>query len=362
MEEHRDSWCSSIDAGVPLIKPPSKARMLSHLESIITDCFWASLKTEEGRHHQFRVTYSPPDRSGEREIYIFDQPVPFDAAHLAKLAPAVESIRTIGVWPQGGGDKLTIWGFLPSYRHTVSLQLTAFAPGEIVLTDLSLKAAVTAEKAMFVDWIKSQTLADLFGGPPGAGKLFRAAAISNIALGIRSHRHGGTLLVTSRSSSSLETSIVNLHELSYYGEGRGTPPKNEGDAATEDLAKRLERSRERAEKAQHLVAQLTAVDGATLITREGEILGFGGTIVSSGMTGDSRVLVSAPFEDDEPASPKRLADLNVGHRHKSAAKFVFDRKDALAIVASADGPLSVFWWDEKREMVSMIRQAEFLLF
>jgi hypothetical protein len=50
-----------------------------------------------------------------------------------------------------------------------------------------------------------------------------------------------------------------------------------------------------------------------------------------------------------------------GNRHKSAAQFVSELRDALAIVASVDGALSILMWDEGVGMVSVMQNAEFLL-
>jgi DNA integrity scanning protein DisA with diadenylate cyclase activity len=50
-----------------------------------------------------------------------------------------------------------------------------------------------------------------------------------------------------------------------------------------------------------------------------------------------------------------------GTRHQSAAQFVFDQKDAIAIVASQDGRLSVLGWDRTGGKVIVIRPAEFAL-
>ena len=55
-----------------------------------------------------------------------------------------------------------------------------------------------------------------------------------------------------------------------------------------------------------------------------------------------------------------LAELG-GTRHQSAAQFVFDQKDAIAIVASQDGRLSVLVWDRSEGKVAVIRPVEFAL-
>jgi DNA integrity scanning protein DisA with diadenylate cyclase activity len=71
-------------------------------------------------------------------------------------------------------------------------------------------------------------------------------------------------------------------------------------------------------------------------------------------------MMVAPSTDVACASIlKPLSDLG-GTRHQSAAQFVFDQRDAFAIVASQDGRISVVSWDSERKMVSVFRHAEYL--
>jgi DNA integrity scanning protein DisA with diadenylate cyclase activity len=49
-----------------------------------------------------------------------------------------------------------------------------------------------------------------------------------------------------------------------------------------------------------------------------------------------------------------------GTRHLSAAQFVSDQRDALAMVASQDGHFTVFTWLEAQQCVSA-RRVEMLL-
>jgi hypothetical protein len=52
-----------------------------------------------------------------------------------------------------------------------------------------------------------------------------------------------------------------------------------------------------------------------------------------------------------------MADLG-GTRHQSAAQFVFDQRDCLAIVASQDGALSMFAWEGAQEQVIVLRDCQ----
>jgi hypothetical protein len=52
---------------------------------------------------------------------------------------------------------------------------------------------------------------------------------------------------------------------------------------------------------------------------------------------------------------------NGGTRHLSAAQFVHDQRDALALVASQDGRFTIFAWSPCEEMVHAHRVDSLLL-
>lgn len=74
-------------------QPFPKGRLIRHIRSLLEEAFWASLRTEEGRLHNFAVEYEP---QGERDPIVFDKPLPFSSAMLAKIAPALHSDQIIG--------------------------------------------------------------------------------------------------------------------------------------------------------------------------------------------------------------------------------------------------------------------------
>jgi len=89
------------------------------------------------------------------------------------------------------------------------------------------------------------------------------------------------------------------------------------------------------------------------------LLGFG-IKVKSKNTGAFKIRHSGPFDNSE-LRIECSRETDWGTRHQSEAQFIFDKRDALAIVASHDGKLSVFMWDEANQAVSVTEEAEFLL-
>src|ERR1019366_1368623 len=91
------------------------------------------------------------------------------------------------------------------------------------------------------------------------------------------------------------------------------------------------------------IAGLTAVDGAAVITAEYELLAFGAKIARrKGWPQVEHVTMTEPIEGGTAAvmDPAQLG----GTRHLSAAQFVQDQRDAIALVASQDRHFTVFAW------------------
>ena len=108
------------------------------------------------------------------------------------------------------------------------------------------------------------------------------------------------------------------------------------------------------------LAGWTAVDGATVISDRFALLASGVKIVSRDASRRiGKVLVTEPVEGSEPAIVE-LSQLG-NTRHLSAAQFVHDQRDALALVASQDGRFTVFSWSESRNIVHAHRLESLLL-
>ena len=108
------------------------------------------------------------------------------------------------------------------------------------------------------------------------------------------------------------------------------------------------------------VASLTAVDGATVITDRYEVLAFGAKIVRrDGSSQVNEVILTEPIEGAraEVVEPSQLG----GTRHLSAAQFVRDQHDAVALIASQDGRFTVFAWSACENMVHAHRIETLLL-
>ncbi|UFP94399.1 putative sensor domain DACNV-containing protein [Gloeobacter morelensis] len=92
----------------------------------------------------------------------------------------------------------------------------------------------------------------------------------------------------------------------------------------------------------HFVADLAAVDGAVVMTRRFELLGFGGFIACDNV--DVRVVARALDLEGEQVSFESTA--SVGTRHRSAYRLCHQLHDAMAIVVSQDGNVRFVRWND----------------
>ena len=108
------------------------------------------------------------------------------------------------------------------------------------------------------------------------------------------------------------------------------------------------------------IAGLTAVDGATVINDRYDLLAFGAKITRKrGSPPVELVNVTEPVEGSVPTrtTPAQLG----GTRHLSAAQFVHDQRDAMALVASQDGRFTIFKWSPRESFVHAHRVDALLL-
>jgi hypothetical protein len=108
------------------------------------------------------------------------------------------------------------------------------------------------------------------------------------------------------------------------------------------------------------IAGLTAVDGATIVTDQYELMAFGAKIVRRrGFPPVDRVVITEPIAQGKAthAHPTRVG----GTRHLSAAQFVQDQQNAFALVASQDGRFTIFAWSPCDSIVYAHRVETLLL-
>lgn len=337
------------------------------IERIVDAAFWASLKREEGRSPKISLAYLPPGAAGHP--LQFERVLPLDPATLTRLAPAVERPGIhLGVWRDGESGDPYVWGATRSLPpHCFVLEVVE--PGLLVIKHRRAEAGakfgnvavLEGEQVKVVDaegtWSSEcpSFVTSLLGvdGPGGETQ----SVLLQLALSMRAHGHGGSLLVVPHDGDAWRESILwpvpyaVAPPFSKLGDlMRAAEAERAGDGAWHEAFR----------AAIDAVGGLTAVDGATVLSDRWEVLAFGAKIGRRAATvAVEQVVVKEPIVGLAPVviHPLELG----GTRHLSAAQFVHEQPDALALVASQDGHFTVFSCGEPDGLVNAYRVETLLL-
>jgi len=340
------------------------APSVAAIETIIDAAFWASLRREEGYMPRISLAYLPPEQT-PRPL-LFERPISLAPAVLAKVAPAVERAGIhLGVWDRDG--ELCVWGTTRAIpMNCFVLEVTS--PGQLVVKhhrgEESGKyinvAVLEGDRLMMIDEHASSLpdcpplLTSMLGFDSPASWAQSLNVLVQLAASMRAHGRGGALLVVPSGTSAWRESTVQPILYSVH------PFFSELTDLLNDAATEKRRWQEAFTRAVDGVAGLTAVDGATIITDRYELLAFGVKIGRrDGAPRIESVTVTEPIEG-AVAMTMNPTEMG-GTRHLSAAQFVHDQRDAVALVASQDGRFTVFAWSPCESTVHAHRVEALLL-
>lgn len=319
------------------------------IESLIDISFWASLRREEGFSPKFTLAFLPPEAAGQP--LLFGGKIKLAPNILTKFASAVQQPGIhLGIWIED--DELYIWGTtlaIPAYCFV----LEVIEPGLLVIKHRRIEgfgkfvniAILKGDDIKVVDEQGASisdcpnvlsamldfTLPSLWNDPVNV--------LVQLATSMQAHKRGGILLVVPSGNDEWRESIIT--PISYPVD---PPFSGLTDLMIHEGIDRYHTSwQEKMRRAVDTIGGLTSIDGATLINDKHELLAFGAKI--------GRSAKSSPIEEIVVTEPIVGCSTRVIHpaqnggtRHLAAAQFVFDQKDAIALVASQDGRFTVFAW------------------
>lgn len=336
------------------------------IEQMLDAAFWTSLRKEEGHSPQISMAYLPPEQAGKP--LVFDQHLPLNAAILTKLAPGVERAGIhLGVWMYDGD--LQVWGTTLKIPN-LCFVLDVPEPGLLVVKHRRMYGLGKFTNVAILKGDDVKIVDESSANMPECPKILRHLLAYNtsvpwndsvnvliqLAISMRQHGRGGLLLVVPTENNSWRDSII--QPMQYVIEPAFTGLADlvfQDDQDTSDILWKSALTREIDN-----IGGLTAVDGATIISSKHALLAFGVKI--SMAKGGSRVSAMSLTEpiiggDAVVLHPAQSG----GTRHLSAAQFVHDQRDSLAMVASQDGHFTVFTWSEMKNMVQAHRIDTLLL-
>lgn len=340
------------------------------IAAIIDATFWASFRPEEGRFPKISIAYLPPEAAGQP--LILDHPLPLTASVLRKLAPAVERPEIhLGVWMFD--NELRVWGAtrtIPSFCFVIE----DVEPGLLVVKHRRLDgfgkyanvAVLIGERVKIIDE-KGTSLPDCpsllkallaFTAAATNGPHHSLNVLVQLATSMRAHGHGGSLLVVPTGDDRWRESIAQpiLYSVGPSFSALADLVRHEVDVNHEDRRQWESAMR----RAVDTIGGLTAVDGATVMNDQWEVLAFGAKIRrhENSVPVDKWVITEPIMENvGMVVQPTEHG----GTRHLSAAQFVYDQRDTLALVASQDGRFTVFAWSPCEELVHAHRVESLLM-
>ena len=351
------------ESGEEDLAPLPEARFV---EIIIDATFWASLRKEEGHSPKISLAFLSPKQAGNP--LLFKQRLSLTPSALAKIAPGVERAGIhLGIWHDEEG--VYIWGTTTSIPNFCFV-LDVSEPSLLVIKHRRIYgfgkftnvAVLKGEQIKIVD-SSSTSVPDT---PTILLSLLDLTAPSywndavnvliQLAVSMRAHQRGGALLVVPDSCKTWLHSIIK-------------PIQYAIQPAFSGLSKLLSQDRKEASQifwqtalkreVEHL-AGLTAVDGATIVTDGYELLAFGAKI---GRAKNKETVEDIYFSEPILGGGAVMIHASKlgGTRHLSAAQFVHDQNDALALVASQDGHFTIFSWSAQKQKVQAHRIDTLLL-
>ena len=391
---------------------PAEAYPLpQQLVTILDVAYHASFLRDEERPVAARILVLPPSElafdtgpPGGLLPLKFGAPRRFEEHEIRRLSPAVQAHRALIAVDESAGE-LAIWGIVHSGPRWLQaaqggrakeppmplcLVIRVVRPGHLLIGCGNMLVAELRGGRLSdftLDVFQSQWLPSLFHQARAMMAAehrasARAALDARIAADLTGHlaqqmvkrivatrrsvHHGGTIIVgppdcvaerylqtkytffdspTRRRFRSLVLSILEAVAEHAVVEGR-TASVALYRAVTDPRIAELD---EGLFEVGHLIASLTAIDGAVVITKRFEVLGFGAEIAGS-LPPVTEVRRAVDLEADTFVTER--VD-SVGTRHRSAYRFCNAVPDAVVVVVSQDGGVrfvnryrdSVTYWD-----------------
>ncbi|HTM99717.1 MAG TPA: hypothetical protein VL088_13270 [Pedobacter sp.] len=342
-------------------QPPARV-----IEAILDAAFWSSLRKEEGHSPKISIAFLPPEQAGKP--LMFNQTLKLNPTILTKLAPGVERGGIhIGVWHDG--YNLHIWGTtlsIPNYCFVVDVS----EPGLLVIKHRRIYGFGKYTNVAVLKGDQIKIVEEKSAGNPDCPPMLlslldltahsywndSANILIQLAVSMRAHGRGGAVLVVPHQSKTWKQSIIQPISYALEPSYKGLADlvnKDRPDASEIFWQSALKR------EVDHL-AGLTAIDGATILTDQYELLAFGAKTGRANSSGHiQEISFSEPIMGGDAivVHPAKTG----GTRHLSAAQFVFDQRDAHALVASQDGHFTIYNWSPTLQMVQAHRIDTLLL-
>ena len=343
------------------------------LTTVLHAALWASIQRDEDRGAVFSISISPKDSSSR--VLALKNPIELSAESLLKFAVAtIAEESAVHVGTEDG--QLQIFGVDTLLGTNSPVWIEVRGPAMLVVKAgrrSGSVAVIAGSVAALIDreyYRRYQFVSDegQFGFDLQRDREHR---ITRVVQSMVNYGHGGTILLVPDETSVSSLPLDLLYPLD--GAFPGLRRVDDGVKSSMSALAIVGRSEQELREAHGefhsmsllrdryaaAVAKTTSVDGATLLTHDGSLLGFGAKIRTSNK--ELFVQRTRPIVG-EPTWTDAVGEFG-GTRHQSAARFVAEAPaDAVwyAVVASQDGRLSIVSRDEQGGPIKCLEHAEWL--
>lgn len=341
-----DVFCDSYNRNV---QAPEEEQILPSKDILIKICSTllnASCIRDELRFASYRVCFLSGD-SDYLDAFVYahkltlEKPIPFSVDGLHKLAPALNP-NMCYLCLDTSSDPFLITGMIASYtswekmaigeisdgnRMPMIPNIYVKSPGEIdgcfgekSLVSYCFGRTVISRPDVFVKGYVAEELKSGSSVPHEELCQFMSRVLWNVD----SYQHGGTILIVpSEEACSKYVGIKFKLPCRYLFQEEKSLIDISETAREKELSSYAD-----------FIAKLTTVDGAVLLTKDLDLIGFGVEILTDKM-GKREPSMRFLKNDDEPDKTKRFNDN--GTRHRSGYRFAHEVEHSVAIICSQDG-------------------------
>lgn len=361
----RGGWFGVHSFSIPDRYNPAEIPSKQFLANIIDAAFWASLGKEEGRVNKFKISYKNNNNVFDNEV-IFTQPLKYTFDSIVKLVPSCGDYGSLLVSPSSEG--LSIVG--RSASGSSFLQVKVIDPGQLVIkAGIGNIAAISGSEIVFIRdawlgiygemWDKLGKWSTENGDPEV--DTYRVILV-NVARRMRQIGHGGAIIIVP-DNNTWENCVS---EITYKSSSQLGELRRVLNLQAEEIKNTGEKPiiyADYIESGIQDLAALTQVDGAVLLRRDLSLIGFGVKLTPRDENPMADIYEMDPLDHEDDQIFHKATTVG-GTRHSSAARFIHDNPEALALVVSEDGIVSCFASKQigGKESVVRYKRLELTLF
>jgi len=346
------------------------------IEQMIIASYESSMQQEEGRPVRFQLQF----QSSNLSVHVPFQ-CAYSATNLVKLAPIVGiGFRHIIVRPDASEKNIQIvgisdlelsnegerdtnnWSLLRNTYHdvkSVDFRLRVLGPGHIQIAENNTVWELRNGSIHYFQPITTVTaiqswLRTAFQGSSRSSIAVPQLALCRIIQKMVDAKHGGAVVIVEQATTNLankyspNTDILReVIEETIRAEDVIVDQKV---PMTIKDGERVHNSSLKFARVLDSIAALTTVDGATVLDRNMNVLGFGTEITNTNNSSDDVIeclaLVLGVGHGTIVVGKKKASDF--GMRHRSAYGFCKENPSAIAIVVSQDGGIRLFCTENKK--------------